>query len=71
MKSNKNTYRITNIDNGKNYAICSECYKNKITTVLIEDWKPYDNGKHQSYFYYTCPIHTDISIITDKELPIK
>ena len=69
--TNKKTETKYQLINNKKLAICSECYKNNITTALIEDWKPYDNEETQSNFYYTCPIHTEISIVTKSKLPIK
>lgn len=73
MKNNETNkkYQIYKNENDSIYAICNECYKQNIITSLIENWKPYEEGVHQSNFYYTCPIHTEISIVTDIKLPLK
>ena len=69
--NNNGKYIIISNENNKTYAICALCYKNNDVTLLVEDWKPYDHGHKQSKHYYCCPKHSEISIVTDSELPLK
>ncbi|MBE5757864.1 MAG: hypothetical protein E7345_02920 [Clostridiales bacterium] len=71
INNNNNYYKIIKDKKNQECAICFVCHKNNIISYLIEDWKPYEEGLHQHNFYYTCPIHTEISIVTDIKLPLK